>query len=251
MKRNLDNFVRIIATLINTIGFGLILWYKFVYYNQSISYLLTYITIFFSSLIYFFVFYNSIKDKRGKFKPHISNETKNCNPNEIIVGFNIIEALKNIKVDESIRTKIKDRVTKSIDLMGKEETIKNLIAQHRLCSDNERFYEQIAWQIGAIFVPVSLTLASLSLTKQVLNPYISVACGFMLFLTWVFLFGRFRSSIRLYRECSQLIEDILGMFAVSYVYDYCFDKYGKVVRVWAFLVILTGLYFNFAVFMLF
>jgi len=143
MKRDLDSIVRIAATVINSISFGLILWYKFVCCSENDSNLLIYAVIFLSVLIYFFIFHNSIKDKKKKFKTYISVEEGEHKPKEGIINSNIIDAFRNINIDEPTKSIIKDRVIKSIDLMGKEETIKNLITQHRLCSDNERFMSKL------------------------------------------------------------------------------------------------------------
>lgn len=202
-----------------------------------------------AALAYFLVFYLAVTDRRKKAKVYVSKIPKSQRKQFDIED--ILLSISQSETHEDIKYEIKTRLQSCIQLFGKEEALKHLAAQHRLCVENERFYEQIAWQIGAIFVPVSLTLSALSQTQQVLHRNVAVAGGCILLWTWVFLFGRFRTNIRLYRDCAQLIEEMLGFFALTYVYDYCFEQYGRVIRVWPFLVTLCGLYFNYVVFILF
>lgn len=242
---SVDKLFRLFATLINTALFAFVLSLKtnrFLFQGPSTKAL----TIAFLSVVYFIFFYLAILDQRKKVKvytPLISEEDK--------VQFEIQDVLLAISqcgIEEELKYELKARLDNSVKLFGKEEALKNLVAQHKICTENERFYEQVAWQIGSFFVPVSLTLSALSQTQQVLQRNLAVVGGCVLLCTWVFLFGRFRTTIRLYRDCARLIEEILGFFAVTYVYDYCFEKYGRVVRVWPFLVSLCGFYFNYMIY---
>jgi hypothetical protein len=162
----------------------------------------------------------------------------------------IILTINRTNLPEEIKKELKSKINENIKLVGKEEAIKTLITQYNVCTEYEKFYEKIAWQIGSIFIPVSLTLGTISFANGAINQSFAVVSGFILFLTWILLFGRFRTSIRLYRDCAKLIEGILGLFSLTYVYDYCFERYGRVIRVWPYLITLCSIYFNFMVFII-
>lgn len=159
----------------------------------------------------------------------------------------IVSAVKDLDISETIRENIRERLRRAERVLGKDRLIDALWRQHQVCVDNEKFYEQIAWQVGIIFVPVGLGLGTLGLQQNQAPGPVAIIAGFLLFATWVLLFRRFRTSLRLYRECAQIIEQLIGMFAVSYVYSFAFHKYGPVIRVWPYLVALLGGYFNYTV----
>lgn len=246
-----DAWYRLLATLANSLLFAYILNLKAdVYPNALISsggQTIRALAVIFCATAYFVIFYSAVRDTKKNARvfvpPRPDNEEKNIfNIKDIVIN------LDRCKLEDELREEIRTRLDDSIKLFGKEETLKNLVAQHKICVENERFYEQIAWQIGAFFVPISLTLGALSQTPQLLRRNIAVVGGCALFLTWVFLFGRFRTNIRLYRDCAKLIEEMIGFFALTYVYEFCFERYGHVVRVWPFLVTLSGLYFNYMIY---
>lgn len=246
---NADTSYRLFSTLANTACFGYVLTLKIVDHR---SYLLPEVgksvgisTTVLCTAVYFALLYISVLDRIRIVGIY---EASTLVQNKEQFGVNDITVrIGQFGIEEEVRDEIKSRILDGIQLFGREETLKNLITQYNVCVENEKFYEKIAWQIGSIFVPLSLTLGTLSLTQQVPHSSFPAVGGCILFLTWVFLFGRFRTTIRLYRDCARLLEGLLGFFAVTYVYDYCFEKYGRVVRVWPFLVTMAGLYFNFAV----
>jgi hypothetical protein len=205
-----------------------------------------------SSFVIFFIIYrNAISDRPTKNKIKIYNEDS-LSLNDDIYEFKANEwtrYLKGTALPEKARQEITHRINRSIKQFGKDETIKNLIMQYQICIENELSYEKIAWLIGAIFVPASLTITAIGLNEKdsIVSP---IVIGFILFITWILLFNRFRISIRLYRDCAKRIEEILGLFSISYVYDFSLEKYGSVIRVWPYLVTLSGFYFNFTLFIL-
>ncbi|MBP6820229.1 MAG: hypothetical protein KA368_01735 [Acidobacteria bacterium] len=246
-----DAWYRLLATLANSLLFAYILNLKAEAYPNSLitsaGMTVRIVIILFCAIAYFVLFYFAVRDTKKNAKVFVPPRTNN----EAQAAFDIKDiliSLERCKLEDELRIEIKNRLDDSIDLFGKEETLKNLVAQHKICVENERFYEQIAWQIGAFFVPISLTLGALSQTPQLLRPNIAVVSGCTLFLTWFFLFGRFRTNIRLYRDCAKLIEEMIGFFALTYVYEFCFERYGNVVRVWPFLITLSGLYFNYMIY---
>lgn len=249
----LDTLFRWGSTLINSFLFGTILYFKLFQgagpYAGLYSLPLTILFIFAATTLFFIVYFRAISDKNKKVK--IYNQESLFHDDES-TEFKVNKLLSHIngtELPDNVQKEIVHRVEHSVEQFGKEETLKNLVTQYQVCVESERFYERVAWQIGAIFVPVSLTLSGVGLTKQI-SPEFPVASGFTLFVTWILLFDRFRTSIRLYRDCAKLIEGMLGMFSVSYVYDFLFEKYGSVVRVWPYLVTLSGFYFNFTIFTL-
>lgn len=249
----LDTLFRFGSTLLNSNLFISILYIKLFFDKKShIASLSNPYTILFLSssfVLFFIIFSKTISDKNKKSRIYSYKYFSYDESSNIIQISKFFKYLKETDLPNEVRKEIVHRIEYSIEIFGKEETLKNLINQYQVCIENERFYEKIAWQIGSIFVPVSLTLSGLGLTKQVPSSF-PIISGFALFATWVLLFNRFRASIRLYRDCAKLIEGMLGMFSVSYVYDFLFEKYGAVVRVWPYLVTLSGFYFNFAIYSL-
>jgi len=244
----IDTIFRWGSTSLNSTLFAVILYYKlFQGGSHSVAVIALCITISFS--LFFLVFFKAISDKNNKVKIYNEDSFYHEDKSHEFKVSKIIGHLKEAELPEDIRKEIVHRVEHSVEQLGKEETLKNLVTQYQICVENERFYERVAWQIGAIFVPVSLTLSGIGLTKQI-SPAFPIASGFALFATWILLFDRFRTSIRLYRDCAKLIEGMLGMFSVSYVYDFLFEKYGSVIRVWPYLMTLSGFYFNFTIFSL-
>lgn len=249
----LDTIFRWGSTLFNSLLFGGIIYIKLFHGNGMFvgrySLSITVLFIVLAVVLFFVVYFKAISDKRKKVRIYDKESFFYDDASTEFKVNNLLSHIKATKLPDNVRMEIAHRVEYSVEQLGKEQALKNLVTQYQVCIENERFYERVAWQIGAIFVPVSLTLSGVGLTKQI-SPAFPVVSGFALFITWILLFDRFRTSIRLYRDCAKLIEGMLGMFSVSYVYDFLFEKYGSVVRVWPYLVTLSGFYFNFTIFTL-
>lgn len=143
----------------------------------------------------------------------------------------------NVLLDSNFSGESKKEFVKRLEILEKynsDNTFIRLKEQYDLSIENERFYEKTIWQIASIFIPVSLTLTSFGFGNNV-NSF-QLIIGFLIYLFFLILFQRFRLSIRLNRDYSLFLENILGLFTQSYVYKYQHSKYGMIVRVWTILV---------------
>jgi len=123
--------------------------------------------------------------------------------------------------------------------------------QYESAQKSEQFYEDIAWKIGGIFIPISITLISASVTGGFFNKYSAIIGGLSIYLIWLVLFARFRANIRLFRNVSMLLENKLNGVTLQYVYKWELHSYGKVIRVWTVLVFIGLLLLDFGIYALF
>lgn len=171
-------------------------------------------------------------------KPLAKNE-KGINENEIDFESDYFDTKKiaNVLIDSNFSVDTKKEFVKRLEILGKYNsgnTFIRLKEQYDLSIENERFYEKTIWQIASIFIPVSLTLSSFGFSNNA-NSF-QLIIGFLIYLFFLILFQRFRLSIRLNRDYSIFLENILGLFTQSFVYKYQHSRYGMIVRVWTILV---------------
>ena len=124
-----------------------------------------------------------------------------------------------------------------------------LLTQYQIAIENERFYERTIWQIAAVLIPASFGLAGLGFkSSQDIAPLIA---GLSIYLFFLLIFSRFRVSLRLFREYALFLESVIGLYGHTFVYEKHFSAFGHPVRIWAILVGIGGLFFNFSLYQVF
>jgi len=210
MKISINDIAVTTITFFNSIIFGIILYTKI----ESFGLIIKILLILFMMTIYFIFFYKASCSKGNIEKSttiSYSNEyEETCNGNSIKdkIRYN----LESNSFDNRYANILKNKIMMNLDTFDDSSLLKSLHKQYEICVNNETLYERIAWQIGSIFIPVSLTLGVIGLKNELLNNNLLILIGFILFTVWILLFKRFRTSIRLYRECALLLEDVIGFF---------------------------------------
>lgn len=153
-------------------------------------------------------------------------------------------ALRTVKIIEDFSNKTNALMHR----FNEDKAFELLVEQYEQSVENERFYEKTIWNIAAIFVPVSLSLPTFSITanSNIFGPVI----GFIIYSIFLILFQRFRVTIRLFREYSIFLEQILYLNSHTFVYKNSFKGNRPFLRVWTILTNIGMLYFNFILYLL-
>lgn len=197
MKISINNIAVTTITFFNSIIFGIILYTKI----ESFGLIIKILSILFMVTIYFIFFYKASCSKenieKSKTISYNAEYDKICSDNSIKDKMRSI--LESNSFDNRYANILKNKIMLNLDTFGDSSFLKSLHKQYEICVNNETLYERIAWQIGSIFIPVSLTLRVIGLKDELLNNNLLILMGFILFTVWILLFKRFRTSIRLYR----------------------------------------------------
>lgn len=234
-----NNFIKNILISGNSILFAFVIAFRlppilnnFLWF--SIDYVFVKIVLTVIVAIITFIFISKLLTEKQQ-----ATKEKVINENEFVFESNYFDTTQIVSVllDSNFSGNSKKEFVKRLGVLEKynsDNTFIRLKEQYDLSIENERFYEKTIWQIASIFIPVSLTLTSFGFSNNV-NSF-QLIIGFLIYLFFLILFQRFRLSIRLNRDYSLFLENILGLFSQSYVYKYQHSKYGMIVRVWTILV---------------
>ena len=164
----------------------------------------------------------------------------------------IMERLQRLKQEDRYSVTVIDEAQARLGRLASIATTSDvpliLREQHQTAVESERFYERTIWQIASVLLPSSLALSGYGMKPpESLAP---IAGGFIIYCFFLFLFSRFRISLRLFREYAIFVEDLLGLYSHTYVYQTRFGAFGSVIRVWTVLVAFGALYVNFITYVL-
>lgn len=159
----------------------------------------------------------------------------------------IINLLKNIFEDEPDQRHTIGEFAKRLEtfkvVADDKEKFKTLLKQYQLSVDNEKFYEKIIWQIASILIPASFGIVGYAFSNGNVNKGPLIA-GLLIYLFFLFLFSRFRISLRLFRDYALFLEKVLGLFGHTFVYQTHFNKFGIKDKIWPVLKLFGLIYGN-------
>lgn len=159
----------------------------------------------------------------------------------------IISLLKKIYENEPDQRQTINEFAKRLDTFttftNDREKFRTLLSQYELSVDNEKFYEKIIWQIASILIPASFGIVGYAFTNGQVNKGPLVA-GFLIYLFFLFLFSRFRISLRLFRDYALFLEKVIGLYGHTFVYQTHFNKFGVKDKIWPVLKLFGLIYGN-------
>lgn len=159
----------------------------------------------------------------------------------------IINFLKNLYENEPDQRHTIGEFAKRLDtfksIPDDKEKFRTLLKQYQLSVDNEKFYERIIWQIASILIPASFGIVGYAFSNGGVNKGPLVA-GFLIYLFFLFLFSRFRISLRLFRDYALFLEKVIGLYGHTFVYQTHFNKFGVKDKIWPVLKLFGLIYGN-------
>jgi hypothetical protein len=97
--------------------------------------------------------------------------------------------------------------------------------------------------MASILIPASFGIVGYAFSNGGINkgPLVS---GFLIYLFFLFLFSRFRISLRLFRDYALFLEKVIGLYGHTFVYQTHFNKFGVKDKIWSVLKLFGLIYGN-------